>query len=1548
MLQGSRTAHRRWWLSRRFNLFDGKWSSGDFAKKFVEIKCDFGAIDDTFSAVAGANAYFGYQINNITFGDGAKDGGSTYEYVANEFIPWKLYKNIQIGDPIGIYGSTDMVELNLMGLSKNLASISFRFGNNADLSNKLERLYLSIPDELLFANATYKVYADDEEGTVNRKTAFEKLKIDYPTINESDFYDNGKYPTSENNFDATDLESPDFYRSPIKTENEDGEEVIGTYVYLAKTYENIRNFSCTDLSFDNLDKLQELKVAGYMGLKTLNLSKNKFINSVDARYSNIGSITFAEGSRIKEIKVSDNFTDLVLPRCSNITLDNIMVNATPLKNNSGVTISKIVIENSDGLNHDDSFKDFILNWIKGGSKFKPNYSRSLSLKGIAWENMRISDIEAIINFAETADSCEISGVISMGANNLSKSDFELIENVFKKTPGIDVVVKIPYPNILIEVQPSMVAGQEITLSSILYSDIDYNSSNYSLEYTFIEETNDEEAENSFFDGKSGKRYVKISDSNIRNNSVKITNPIAKTTTIKTNEILLGEDTNTLLAVIFSYEGTTKFDIASLEIKDPTYATGVTINGNTMLNEVNKSFVYDLSLISNKNDEPIGSFEITWEITGTGVNHISHEITNNNRTLVVHTNSTPDETELLSELEINVKVSNKKAGETKYGTVTNSLEIYLLNENIVLTDKTNDTVMNVCYENRWATNKQYITKAEVESIEDIGVAFKNITQKEWSFEEFKYFTNPSLTRLTDEAFANSKLKTITFPDNVTELGNGVFKNCKQLKSVKMSENVSILSEGTFLNCSNLDNFILPKSVIQINKNAFGGVGFNKIVCYNDKSNGFKTLYIYADSMLSVIKNDAFEIDKWSYDKTTNALTEVYLPSKLIISEQQYNFLLSRELCNINLPNIDETTLRFENNILYGDKLKTKVVRGLPKSDNIIDVLDLDIVDEVYEYAFYNCNTIKKLIFNETLASSFLRKGAFIQSKIEEIDLSRAVKLERMYDYTFYDMPNLKTILFPENGMLKEMGTQMFYNSSKLEILELPDTISVFKNNTGDTYSSYFINNCGIKVFKLPQSLTNCGRNTITNCKNLEEFTFSDYFKFSSTTEMVQNCPKLKILNLPLFSKTLDNGNYEVINNSLFNNNDTFMYETFISCPSIEEFRLHNMDNKLIMTTTDNGKSIIRVGNGNLNDNSIITCEPKLVKAVYSLTEYVLADDIKEIEGWAFAYCGNLMSLMLNLSLQYIGHNAFAFTKNLDKIVLPDTLNSIGAGAFRGSNIEEIIIPEQVDTINQYAFNGCANLSKVTILSESLKYIDQFAFNDCANLKEIIILTSSAPEIKSGNKKFGDGFLDNNPLDHPRAYVYHPFGYDKNNIVGKNITDKKVLKVPYNSTGYNVYKEDGSMNNDKWAVPLLTPKHCNFKLENIILENDITICGEVLNNIDMVYVKYGINNNVESVPLLTPYDEWNTKRIVLFKSENIYHGDIISIYSDENCENKLGEVKVKFNQSVYSLDANVIMRATYLNANQTLDNNIEMANITKHEYDLLLSKINLLMKLLNNKK
>ena len=86
---------------------------------------------------------------------------------------------------------------------------------------------------------------------------------------------------------------------------------------------------------------------------------------------------------------------------------------------------------------------------------------------------------------------------------------------------------------------------------------------------------------------------------------------------------------------------------------------------------------------------------------------------------------------------------------------------------------------------------------------------------------------------------------------------------------------------------------------------------------------------------------------------------------------------------------------------------------------------------------------------------------------------------------------------------------------------------------------------------------------------------------------------------------------------------------------------------------------------------------------------------------------------------IAENTFAGDSTIKNIVLPETLESIGAGAFAGcTGLEKVSIPSSVDTVPQGAFQGCTSLSHVH-LEEGVTRIDANAFDGCTNLKTLVL-------------------------------------------------------------------------------------------------------------------------------------------------------------------------------------------------------------------------------------
>lgn len=91
--------------------------------------------------------------------------------------------------------------------------------------------------------------------------------------------------------------------------------------------------------------------------------------------------------------------------------------------------------------------------------------------------------------------------------------------------------------------------------------------------------------------------------------------------------------------------------------------------------------------------------------------------------------------------------------------------------------------------------------------------------------------------------------------------------------------------------------------------------------------------------------------------------------------------------------------------------------------------------------------------------------------------------------------------------------------------------------------------------------------------------------------------------------------------------------------------------------------------------------------------------------------------------------------------------------------------------------------------------------------------------------------------------------------------------------------------------------------------------------------------------------------------VYDNETIYVYSDSGCTTLIGNFVAKYGVTEYALDAVMsVSRSTTLfssnlfgtSSTVDLDSNTEMANITKLEYEILVSKVNQLMKLLKNKK
>ena len=92
-------------------------------------------------------------------------------------------------------------------------------------------------------------------------------------------------------------------------------------------------------------------------------------------------------------------------------------------------------------------------------------------------------------------------------------------------------------------------------------------------------------------------------------------------------------------------------------------------------------------------------------------------------------------------------------------------------------------------------------------------------------------------------------------------------------------------------------------------------------------------------------------------------------------------------------------------------------------------------------------------------------------------------------------------------------------------------------------------------------------------------------------------------------------------------------------------------------------------------------------------------------------------MESFTVTAIGGSAFERTSGMTSISIPDTVTTIGAGAFYYSGLTSISIPGSVTTIDGSAFERCNRLT--TVVFNGATAIGDYAFRECFHLTSVIL-------------------------------------------------------------------------------------------------------------------------------------------------------------------------------------------------------------------------------------
>ncbi|MFI3315329.1 MAG: leucine-rich repeat protein [Rikenellaceae bacterium] len=256
-------------------------------------------------------------------------------------------------------------------------------------------------------------------------------------------------------------------------------------------------------------------------------------------------------------------------------------------------------------------------------------------------------------------------------------------------------------------------------------------------------------------------------------------------------------------------------------------------------------------------------------------------------------------------------------------------------------------------------------------------------------------------------------------------------------------------------------------------------------------------------------------------------------------------------------------------------------------------------------FYKCLSLESVTLSNNIPT--LSLYTFAYTPIKSISIPSSIKSVLA---AFYGCTELESVIFesdPNVSTLELSISGSFENCTSLKSITLPERLS----SIGSKTFSY----TGISTIYIPSNVVTCDY-AFANAQYLSSVNFANDSKLETISGSFYGCVALKSIEIP-------------------NTVTDFGYETFVSCPSLEEI--------------------------------------------------------------TFAE-GSILETMTGYKYSGVYYSPFINTLKLKKIELPNSITSLGIGLFAESSLEEITLGSNLSNIGLGVFYNCKDLSLIKCYSE----------------------------------------------------------------------------------------------------------------------------------------------------------------------------------------------------------------------------------------------------------
>ena len=564
---------------------------------------------------------------------------------------------------------------------------------------------------------------------------------------------------------------------------------------------------------------------------------------------------------------------------------------------------------------------------------------------------------------------------------------------------------------------------------------------------------------------------------------------------------------------------------------------------------------------------------------------------------------------------------------------------------------------------------------------------------------KDFTIPGTTTIDDVEY------------KVTAIDKQVFKDNKKIVNLTISENIVNIGAGSFQNCTSLKKVDLPKTLEKIGDNAFDGCDGIAYVC----SKNTKSIDLGSSTFSTAIKETArLFVPKGSISEYS--AWKGYFAN---ISEGELKVVADGDMTYYCVAGPNTATLVEAKTTDAEVTISNEV-----KYDNVAY-----IVTEIGDYAFSGISSLQKVVIGDSITT--IGVGAFSNcSKLKEVVIPAGVtaigdkafekcdrltlvvsRIEKPFDISEDVFPQVSAKLNVPDGT-KELyenakGWNVFSTILQGDMKEAEVDGMTYQYVTGDKIATLMKGATKEKTLTIPTSVMIDGtsyeiktihESALANISTIESLYISEGIDSIADNAFV-NCANLNKVSLPATLRKLGD--------NAFSKCDKIVHiETAMKTPiSISE-------NVFTETTYANATLYVPIGTaaqyaaaevwkkfaskmleGDLNEVTVegmtYICVPnlKIAKLIKG------PDRTKDVKIPSKIYTGGKSYYVVDIE-----RSAFYGLSNLEKVIIPDSVKTIGMEAFKNcSKLNTVELPSTLQSIGEKAFENCSKLTLVVCAS-----------------------------------------------------------------------------------------------------------------------------------------------------------------------------------------------------------------------------------------------------------